>query len=213
MAARGFPAIGSNPPLALLSHKDQREFDLVGLARDVRTCGDVHRLARRGLRVDVLLSRAAARVGQASPSHAPRPQALVLGSRGALTRSRSPARRLARCASVHRSRDRLQHDLRRRRARRAGARAASRLVAAHDRARLAHAGVGRPPRTRLPSRAARRPRRSSPEPRDRVRRHLPLLRRSGARVHRGSAAASIRSAAPPPSGVPRSRAAAKRPSR
>src|SRR5579884_1030378 len=185
-APRGFPEVGNNPPLALFTYKDQRVHDRDGLADSLRARSDVHRVADRRFRLDVLLPCSAARVGQAAPSDASRSPQVILGSRGPLARSLGPPRRLPGRCPVHGPGGGVLPHLDRRLAPRPSARSAARLVAAHDRARLADAGLVPSAGARPLDRPPRGSRRSSAEPRDRVRRHLPLLRRSGARNDRAA---------------------------
>ncbi len=96
-------------------------------------------LVGRRLRVDVLLSRSAASLVYASSANASRPAPFVLRSRGALGKPRRVARRFSRSGAVPRRRRGSLASLLAGRARGPGARAAPRLVAPHDRARMADA--------------------------------------------------------------------------
>ena len=87
-----------------------------------------------------------------------------------------------------------------------GARAAARLVAAYLRARLEEPGVARARCPRDGPGSAGRPQRAPRQPRNRVRRHLPLLRRSRrATRSRGCARSRLGAAAPWPCALMRAR--------
>src|SRR5581483_6726860 len=83
-APSGVREVGTNPPLALFTYKDQRVHDRDGLAGSLRARSDAHRPAGRRFRLDVLLPCAAARLGQAASPHASRSPQVLLGSRGPL---------------------------------------------------------------------------------------------------------------------------------
>ena len=153
-------------------------------AFDAHRCGSRHHAGRRRLRFDLLVSRASAFVVHAAFAHPSRPAPVVLGPCRALARSGRPARRCSRCPSLSGRRRRRLAALLARSTGRAGAGPTPRLVAAYHRSRLDHAAGGACLPASPRDRAARGPRRTSPKPRYRVWRHLPLFRRSGSSADR-----------------------------